>query len=142
MDSILDSVKKSLGIETDDESFDTELILHINSVMSTLNDIGVGPPDGFAIEDKDAVWADLIGNDLRFNDVKQYVYLKVRVIFDPPTTSFQLVQSMRDTATELEWRINARREGNEWVDPNPTGLLLELEPTVIIVPVDQAWISE
>lgn len=142
MDSILDSVKKALDIEPDDLAFDSPLILHINSVLSTLNDIGVGPVEGFYIEDKDAVWADLLGTDPRMNDVKQYVYLKVRVVFDPPTGSFQLVQSMKELASELEWRINARREATEWVDSNTLTPAYLQEPEVVIVQSKQAWTSE
>lgn len=140
MDSILDSTKKALGVDTGNTAFDPEIILHINSVMSTINQLGVGPDNGFAIEDSAAVWADFLGDDIRLNDVKQYVFLKTRVVFDPPTGSFHLVNSMKEMITELEWRISARREETSWVDPRPT--LSILEPEVVIVPISDAWISE
>jgi hypothetical protein len=116
IDSILTSVKKVLGLDASYTAFDEDLILHINSVFSTLNQLGIGPDDGFAIEDATDTWDDFLVGDLRKNSVKTYMYLKVRLLFDPPTTSFTQ-EAMKQQAQELEWRLNVVREGDEWVDP-------------------------
>ena len=109
MDSILTSVKKIIGISEEDESFDTDLIIHINSVLMILNQLGVGPEDGFSITDKSAVWTDVIGDNKFIEAVKTFVGLKVRLIFDPPTSS-AVLDSINKTISELEWRINAMVE--------------------------------
>ena len=109
MDSILTSVKKIIGISEEDESFDTDLIIHINSVLMILNQLGVGPEDGFLITDKSAVWTDVIGNNKLIEAVKTFVGLKVRLIFDPPTSS-AVLDSINKTISELEWRINVMVE--------------------------------
>jgi hypothetical protein len=124
-DSILTSTKKILGIAEDYEAFDVDVLTHINSVFSTLNQLGIGPEEGFAIEDAVATWSDFLGDDLRLNNVKTYVYLRVRLLFDPPTTSF-LIASLNEQAKELEWRINVQREGDAWVDPDPPLVLDEV----------------
>ncbi len=117
--SILTSTKKILGIAEDYTAFDLDIITHINSAFSTLTQLGVGPTSGFMIEDDGAVWGDFLGNDpdLQYNAVKSYVYLKVKQLFDPPTTSY-LVTATERQITELEWRLNTRREETEWTDPN------------------------
>ena len=109
MDSILTSVKKIMGISEEDESFDTDLIMHINSVLMILNQLGVGPEDGFSITDKSAVWTDVIGDNKLIEATKTFVGLKVRLIFDPPTSSAML-DSINKTISELEWRINVMVE--------------------------------
>ena len=109
MDSILTSVKKIIGISEEDESFDTDLIMHINSVLMILNQLGVGPEDGFSITDKSAVWTDVIGDNKFIEAVKTFVGLKVRLIFDPPTSS-AVLDSINKTISELEWRINVMVE--------------------------------
>jgi hypothetical protein len=115
--SILESTKKVLGIGSADDSFDLDILLHVNSVFSTLNQIGIGPDEGFMIEDSTETWDAFIGTDLRLNAVKTYVYLRVRLLFDPPSTSF-VIESMNKQITELEWRLNVQREGEAWIDPN------------------------
>lgn len=117
-DSILTSVKKILGIDDDYTAFDLDIITHINSVFSTLHSLGVGPELGFAIEDKTAVWSDFLGGDLRLNSVKTYMSLRVRLLFDPPATSFH-IQAMNEQVREFEWRINSQRESVSWVSPDP-----------------------
>lgn len=117
-DSILTSTKKILGIADDYTAFDSDIVIHINTVFTILNQLGIGPDNGFAIEDKVATWDTFLGEDLRLNSVKTYVYLRVRILFDPPTVSY-LVESMRQQIQELEWRLNVQREGVSWVDPNP-----------------------
>lgn len=116
--SILISTKKVLGIAEDYTAFDLDIITHINTAFSTLTQLGIGPIEGFMIEDDSAVWGDFIGEDLQLNSVKSYVFLYVRRIFDPPTTSY-LIESMDRQIEELGWRLNTRREGLDWVDPNP-----------------------
>ena len=121
MDSILTSVKKIIGISEEDESFDTDLIMHINSVLMILNQLGVGPEDGFSITDKSAVWTDVIGDNKLIEAVKTFVGLKVRLIFDPPTSS-AVLDSINKAISELEWRINvmvenkANKTGGEEID--------------------------
>lgn len=109
VDSILDSVKKNLGIDSEYDVFDADIITHINSTFLTLGQIGVGPTTGFMIEDSDPVWDDFLGKDSRLNAVKTYIYLKVRLIFDPPATSFHIAAIEKQIA-ELEWRLNLEAE--------------------------------
>lgn len=110
MESILTSVKKALGIEDSYTHFDVDLIMAINSVLMVLNQLAIGPTEGFRIEDKTATWTSLLGTRLDLEAVKTYVYLKVRLIFDPPQTGY-LVTSMAEQCKELEWRLNVQAEG-------------------------------
>lgn len=114
--SILDDTKKALNLAPDYTAFDPEVIMHINSVFSTLNQLGIGPEQGFMIEDRTATWDAFLGDDLRLNNVKTYVYLRVRVLFDPPQVGW-LMDAMRNQISELEFRINVQRESTGWVDP-------------------------
>lgn len=109
MDSILTSIKKLLGIEETYEHFDTDIIMHINSAFSDLNQIGVGPAEGFRISDAYAVWNDFTNNELKLESVKDYIYLKVRLIFDPPSSSYVLT-AFENRIKELEWRLNVAAE--------------------------------
>lgn len=106
MDSILTSIKKLLGIAEEYEHFDNDLIIHINSVFSILTQLGVGPVDGFSIKDSNAVWSDFIPEKSRLEEIKSYMYLKTRLIFDPPSGS-AVIESINRMISELEWRINA-----------------------------------
>jgi|SRR5436190_5392056 len=115
--SILISTKKILGIAEDYTAFDLDIITHINTAFSTLTQLGVGPATGFMIEDDTAVWDDFISDD-QYNSVKSYVFLRVRHLFDPPTTSY-LITASEKQIEELEWRLNVHREETEWVDPDP-----------------------
>lgn len=117
--SILDSTKKILGIDPDYVAFDLDIITHINSVFSTLQQLGIGPEPGFMIEDNSATWEDLLGGDMRLNSVKTYVYFKVRLAFDPPTTSFA-INALEEQARELEWRLNAQHEETIYVPATTT----------------------
>jgi hypothetical protein len=112
-DSILTSVKKALGIDEGYTAFDVDILMHINSVLATLNQIGVGPENGFQIEDASATWDDLLAGDSRLNSVKSWVYLKVRLIFDPPATSFG-IQAVEAQAKEFETRIYLASEAEKW----------------------------
>ena len=121
IESILDSTKRNLGIDPSYDAFDDQIISHINSVFSTLEQLGVGPVGGFMIEDNEPVWADFLGGDPRYNAVKTYVYLRVRLLFDPPATSFAIA-SMQEQAREMEWRLNVTREHESWVNPIPVAV--------------------
>lgn len=117
-DSILLSTKKILGIAADYTVFDEDIILHINSVFSTLHQLGIGPVTGFVIFGEDETWDLFLENDPRYNAVKSYMYLRVRLLFDPPTTSY-LMNSMDQQRQELEWRLNVVREGDIYPAPVP-----------------------
>lgn len=116
--SILISTKKILGIAEDYTVFDLDIITHINTAFSTLTQLGVGPSNGFMIEDDEAVWHDFIQDDLQYNSVKSYIFLRVRQLFDPPTTSY-LISAFDKQIVELEWRLSSHREATEWINPNP-----------------------
>jgi hypothetical protein len=122
--SILISTKKVLGIAADYTVFDLDIITHINSAFSTLTQLGVGPAAGFMIDDDSAVWNDFIADDLQYNSVKSYVFLRVRQLFDPPSTSY-LISAVERQIQELEWRLNVHREETGWVDPDPPDLIDE-----------------
>ena len=110
--SILDSIKKLLGIPSEVTEFDTDILIHINSVFSILTQLGVGPSSGFSIEDSSAEWSDFIGDDARLSDVKSFVYLKTRLLFDPPASSAAM-DAMNRMASELEWRSNVSVDPKE-----------------------------
>lgn len=111
-DSILVTIKKLLGFDASYDEFDLDIITHINSVLFTLHQLGVGPSDGFTIEDDSATWDQFIGSD-KVAAVKSYIHLKVRMMFDPPTTSY-LINSMEKQISEMEWRLNVHSEGVTW----------------------------
>ena len=104
MDSILTSIKKMLGITEDYEQFDSDLIMHINSVFMVLNQLGVGPEPGFRIADKEAVWSDYISDEENLDSVKSFMHLKVKLLFDPPASS-AIIESMNRQISEFEWRL-------------------------------------
>lgn len=104
MESILTSIKKLLGIEECYTHFDSDIIMHINSVFSILTQLGVGPPEGFSITDASATWSDFLGDDPKLNSTKSYVYQKVKLLFDPPTSS-ALIESTNRLISEFEWRL-------------------------------------
>jgi hypothetical protein len=122
--SILTSTKKILGISEDYVVFDLDIITHINTAFSTLTQLGVGPAEGFMIEDDVAVWNDFIVDDAQYNSVKSYVFLRVRQLFDPPSTSY-LISAVERQIQELEWRLNVHREETGWVDPDPPPVYIE-----------------
>lgn len=104
MDSILTSIKKMLGIAEEYEHFDADLIMHINSVLSILTQLGIGNPEGFAIYDATALWSDFIPASPKLELIKSYMHMKVKILFDPPTSS-SVLESMKRITDELEWRI-------------------------------------
>ena len=102
-ESILLSIKKLLGIMPNYTQFDDDIIIHINTAFATLNQLGVGPSEGFMIEDKFAEWQDYTTSK-NLTMIRTYIYLKVRLLFDPPTST-ALIESINRTISELEWRI-------------------------------------
>jgi hypothetical protein len=128
--SILTSTKKVLNIAPDDPSFDDDIITHINTAFSNLNDMGVGPISGFVIESADEEWASYFPNEddpmklkVQLSKVKTVVFLRVRLLFDPPTVAFVL-DAAKEQLREAEWRLNVNREDVEWTDPVPAEVLV------------------
>jgi hypothetical protein len=120
-ESILISTKKVLGISPDDDSFDLDIITYINSAFSVLHQLGVGPVNGFMIEDEEEEWGDFAVSEYQRNLVKTCIYLRVRKLFDPPTSSY-LLDAVDKQLQEHEWRLNVNREEIEWTDPDPPDL--------------------
>ena len=106
MDSILISVKKMLGITAEYTHFDADIIIHINSVFMILNQLGVGPREGFSISSDVETWDEFTNDNLTIESVKSYMYLKVGLLFDPPTSS-NVLDARNRLVSELEWRLNA-----------------------------------
>lgn len=111
MESILTSIKLLLGITEDYEHFDNQIVTHINSVLMILTQLGVGPPDGFIVKDKTDTWNEFIPDGKNLELIKSYVHLKVKLLFDPPSSSV-VMESMNRMISEFEWRINAAAESS------------------------------
>lgn len=111
-ESILTSIKAQLGIQEEYTAFDQQLIMHINSVFMVLNQLGVGPAAGFVILDKTSVWCDFLPSDKNLEATKSYVGMRVKILFDPPTTSV-VAESMNRMINEFEWRLNSEAEREE-----------------------------
>lgn len=111
MESILTSIKKMLGIEEEYTHFDPEIIIYINAAFSTLRQLGVGPVDGFVVENSGSTWDDFIPDAKRIQMVKSYTYLRVRLLFDPPSVS-SVLESFNQQIKDMEWRMNVE------VDPD------------------------
>ena len=109
MESILTSIKKLLGISEDYTAFDTDITIHINSVFMILTQLGVGPSDGFRITDDVDVWSDFTSDVIELELVKSYMYLKVKLLFDPPSSS-AAIDSINRQISEFEWRLNVASE--------------------------------
>lgn len=107
MESILTSIKKMLGIDEAYTHFDADIIMHINSVLMILTQLGVGPEEGFVIEDDTSTWINFIpeANAAQLHAVKTYIYMKVKLVFDPPLSS-AVIESMSRQIAEFEWRLN------------------------------------
>ncbi len=106
-DSILDSIKKILGMPPDYDAFDTDLVIHINSVFGILAQLGVGPAGGFSISDNTTLWKAYLGDSKDLEMVKSYMALKVRLVFDPPTIG-AVMDAMKEQIREYEWRLNVQ----------------------------------
>lgn len=119
--SILLTVKKGVNVAPDDLSFDLDIITSINAEFSTLTDLGVGPEEGFVIEDETTEWGDFLDpdeNKVELSKVKTAVILRTRILFDPPAQVF-LLEALKNQLQEMEWRLNVNREGQDWVAPTP-----------------------
>jgi hypothetical protein len=127
-ESVLLSTKKILGISPDDDAFDLDVITHINSAISILEQVGI-PNEGY-IQDDEPTWGDVFAgivddpNRNQLQLIRTIVYLQVRLLFDPPATSF-LIAATQEQIREHIWRLNVRREDIEYVDPDPPGVVLD-----------------
>lgn len=106
MESILTSIKKLLGVDAEYTQFDPEIIMHINSVFTDLNQLGVGPAEGFAIEDDSTTWVEYIPDTLKLQSVKSYIYLRVKLLWDTSTMSASTMAAYERQIKEWEWRLN------------------------------------
>lgn len=111
MESILDSIKKLLGPGSNDSHFDPDIIMHINTVFTDLTQLGVGPEEGFSIEDDTSLWTDFLSDMSKFESVKSYMYLRVKLLFDPPANS-SVITSYKEQIDKLEWRLNVAAENS------------------------------
>lgn len=111
-ESILTSIKKKLGITADYTHFDDVIIMDINTVFMTLHQLGVGPEEGFSITDSSDTWDDYLSEGSNMEAVKTYMYLKVRLLFDPPLSS-SVMESMKSSIDEFEWRLNVQAETSD-----------------------------
>lgn len=110
VNSILLSVKKVLGLGGDNADFDTDVLIHLNSVLSIVQQLGVGPEDGYYVTSEDQTWEDYLGEgNPHINMIKSYICAKVRLLFDPPVSS-AVMESLNRTCTEFEWRANVAAE--------------------------------
>lgn len=128
--SIFDSTKKILGISPEDDSFDQDVLTFINSAFSTLNQLGAGAPEGFYIEDESVTWENYVSEwpELvpQTGQIRTYIFLKVRLLFDPPQTSF-LLRAMEKQVEEHEFRLSIAREEARWTPPPSVEIDPELE---------------
>ncbi len=118
--SILTSTKKILGLGSTYTPFDLDVITHINSALSNLQQIGIGPAEGLAIEDNTVLWTALALPTNQLSMVKTYIFMKTRMLFDPPSTSF-IIEAMKAEILEHEVRLSLLREGSLIPVPTPTG---------------------
>lgn len=109
LDSILLTVKKMLGLDAEYKVFDPEIITYVNGAFGTLHQIGVGPKTQFFILNEDDVWGDFLTAGEDVAEVRSYIYIRVRLLFDPPSSSFVL-SSLQEQAKELEWRLNVKAD--------------------------------
>lgn len=105
MESILTSIKKMLGPSFDDDHFDPDIIMHINTTFFTLRDLGVGPAEGFFIEDASTTWSEFLDDSVACNAVKTYMYAKVKLVFDPPQNASH-IKCLENIVSEYEWRLH------------------------------------
>ena len=115
LQSILDSNKKVLSIHPSDPSFDEDITMHVNGVFSTLQQLGVGPDEGFLIEDKDTLWEEYPVSRVILNQVKVYMYLATKIVFDPPASSPAL-EALKEQRDEKAWRLQVQAEDERAVN--------------------------
>jgi len=113
--SILQTIKKMLGIADDETAFDVDIINYINLVMLTLKQLGIGPDTGFIVSDKNDYWSDFIDDESILGSVQTYIYAKVKLIFDPPSSS-TMAEALKSLISETEWRLNIEKD--PWEDIN------------------------
>lgn len=111
-ESILVSIKKLLGLASSNNSFDTDVIIHINTAFMVLNQLGVGPEEGFSIKSSEEVWSDFVDDDEHLDAIKTYIYLKVKMVFDPPQHG-PTEDALKESIREYEWRLNVKVENAE-----------------------------
>lgn len=111
-DSILVSIKKMLGLDDEYTPFDTDVLVHINAAFMTLCQMGIGPKEGFSVTDYDQTWSDFLTNKVMLGGVKTWVYLQVKMLFDPPTNSF-VMDAYKTQAEQILWRLNVQAESVE-----------------------------
>lgn len=119
MDSILTSIKKMLGIEEEYEHFNPDILMHINSAFSILTQLGVGPDNGFMIVDKNSTWDEFIKDEAQLNLVKSYMFIKVKLLFDPPMST-AVLECYKAQVSEYESRLNVTAE-NAKVEEDQNG---------------------
>lgn len=107
-ESILLTIKKMLGLQPEADEFDTDIITFINSAFDTLTQLGVGPKEGFAIESNENKWVDFIEDKTRFNMVKSYIFLKVKILFDTHQSTGAILDVYKQELDRLEWRLNVQ----------------------------------
>lgn len=112
MESILTSIKKLLGITEDYTHFDADIVMHINTVLMDLTNLDVGPSEGFIIEDSSSCWTDFVPDPEALQAIKSYMYLRVKLLFDPPSASY-LIESMQRQIDKFEWLINVAAENKK-----------------------------
>ncbi len=109
-DSIFETIKSMLGSDSDYTVFDNDICMFTNSAIATLTQIGIGPKEGFKITPEGAEkWNDFLGDRNDLESVKEYIYMKVRIAFDPPSNS-SVLSSYKEACKELEWRLNVASE--------------------------------
>lgn len=116
--SIVASIKKMLGLNDDYTPFDTDVLIHINSSFLKLHQLGVGPKDGFTVSDYNQTWSDFEITPVMLGAVKTFVYLQVKMMFDPPANSY-VMDAMKQQVEEIGWRLNVQAESTEtfdWMD--------------------------
>lgn len=111
-DSILVTIKKMLGLDDEYTPFDMDVIVHINAAFMTLCQMGIGPKEGFEVNDYDQTWSEFLTNDVMLGGVKTWVYLQVKMAFDPPSNSF-LMDAMKTQSEQILWRLNVQAESAE-----------------------------
>lgn len=108
-ESILDSEKKLLGLDSSYDVFDDDLIIHINSIFGTLHQLGIGPAKQIVISDNTSTWSEYTTDETEVYEVRTYIYLRLRLLFDPPSNSF-VYSGIQEQAKELEWRLNVKAD--------------------------------
>lgn len=111
--SILYSIKQMIGVPVESTDYDTDLIIHINSVFSTLTQLGIGPKSGFAITGSDDLWTDFIADDKKIAMYKSYMFMKVKLIFDSTTLSGSVIEAYNKLIGEFEWRAHIEGDSDE-----------------------------